>query len=240
MGTPVPSKFAPPIDVKSGISPDLEVEKGETPDIHEAQGVKIEVKQPKFSVSEYMEQAYNAQRENDLSTAMSRYQDILEVQPKNDEARFGLASTYHRMGELAMARDLYADILENNPKHKEALNNLLVLVSQESPTEAMAALKQLGDKNPDFAPIFAQMSALYAKKKDFENASAAMAHAIKIDPKNLAYRYNAAVLMDRMGNHKEAIALYSSLKQSYRHGENIPADIAVIQERLTFLLSNRG
>jgi Tfp pilus assembly protein PilF len=211
-----------------------------TPDIHKAQGVRIDVKNPDLDVNQYLEQAYEAQLKEDLGTAMDRYQAIVEAYPDNNEAKFGLATTYHRMGELLMARNLYAEIIQSEPGNLEALNNLLVLVSQESPEEALAELQKLEKRNPYFSPIPAQMAALYAKNRDFGSAVESIQRAMDIDPRNLAYRYNAAVLMDRAGRRQDAIDLYTSLKRSHERGLDVPADMAAIQERLTFLLSNRG
>lgn len=239
LGTPKPQDTQPPLDVARRNVPDMEVVEGDV-DMREAKGVQIAVKRPDFNADTYMEDAYHALMQGDLPTAMDRYQAVLEAQPNNTDAKFGLATTYHRRGELAMARSLYAEIIMVNRHHLEALNNLLVLVSQESPSEALAEMKKLEARNPDFGPIPAQMAALYAKNDAIDDAIASIQRAIHIDPTNLAYRYNGAVLMDRAGRREEAIEYYTSLKHSYERGEKVPANMAAIQERLTFLLSNRG
>lgn len=207
---------------------------------HEAQGVSIEMRRPNFNIQKTMEDAYHALMENNIGTAMDRYQMVLEVQPYNNEAKFGLATIYHRMGELAMARDLYADVIKAEPQNLEALNNLLVLVSQESPQEALGELEQLELRNPDFSPIPAQLAAIHAKMGNLDQAINSIRRASQIEPDNLAYRYNLAVLLDKSGQREDALEIYVALKRAYDRGEDIPADIQAIQERLTFLLSNRG
>ncbi len=239
LGTPKPRKFEEPVDMEHRSTPDMEVKQGAVA-LHDAQGVKIQVKKPDININRYMEEGYNALMNGDLGTAMQRYQTVLEQDPEVTEAKFGLATTYHRMGELVMARDLYSEILTREPNNLEVLNNLLVLVGQESPREALTQLRKLGQRNPDFSPIPAQMAAIYSQLKDFDSAIKSIKQAVRIDPNNLAYRYNEAVLMDRAGRHEEAIALYVELKRAYDRGQDVPADMATIQERLTFLLSNRG
>jgi tetratricopeptide (TPR) repeat protein len=191
-------------------------------------------------ISRLMGEAYHALQKDNLPTAMDRYQQVLEISPEQNEAKFGLATIYHRMGEWIMARNLYSEILAAEPGNLEALNNLLVLVGQESPKEALAQLEKLAEQNPDFSPLPAQMAAIYSQMQQYPQAIASIRRAMQIDPDNLAYRYNAAVLMDRAGKRREAIELYVELKHSYERGEKVPADMAAIQERLTFLLSNRG
>lgn len=238
VGSPLPEPAGEPFEVKHINSSSLEAE--DEIEGRKAKGMKMQIARPNVDVARYLEEAYQAQLKEDLGTAMDRYQAVADAQPNNVEAKFGLATTYHRMGELVMARNLYAEIIQIQPNYVEALNNLLVLISQESPDEAMDELKKLERKNPQFSPIPAQMAAIYARNEDFGSAIESIQRAIILDPDNLAYRYNAAVLMDRAGRSEEAIELYVLLKRSHERGQVVPADMAGIQERLTFLLSNRG
>ncbi len=234
----LPTHLGAPLPLPNPEAP-LKAAKGES-ETHEAQGVSIEMREPDFSAQTVMEEAYAAVMKGDTATAMDRYQMVLEAQPNNNEAKFGLATVYHRMGETAMARGLYSEIVSQESGNLEALNNLLVLISQESPQEALGELQQLELKNPQFSPIPAQMAAIYAKMGKMDYAIQCIQRAADLEPENLAYRYNAAVLLDRAGKREEAIKLYVELKRSYERGLDIPADMPAIQERLTFLLSNRG
>lgn len=235
----LPSGLGAPIPLPQPEKP-VEMKNPDTLSTHEARGVSIEMRDPGVDIQKTMEDAYNALMKSDLNTAMDRYQMVLETQPYNTDAQFGLATIYHRTGELGMARALYSDVLKSEPQNLEALNNLLVLVGQESPQEALGELEQLEMRNPDFSPIPAQMASIHAKLGKFDHAIQAIERAIQLEPENLAYQYNLAVLLDKSGQRDEAVELYVALKRAYQRGEDIPADIHAIQERLTFLLSNRG
>lgn len=206
---------------------------------HEAIGVKIEVKTPRIDVNYELEKAYNALMQGQTVLAKDIYNNVLDNDSNNVLALFGLATTYHRNGEFTQARALYAKILTLDPDNRDALNNFLALVSSEVPHEALNQLEKLESKNPDFSPIPAQMAIIYQKLGNPEKAIQKMLRAVSLEPENLTYRYNLAVLMDRVGKRDEAAALYRQLVAAYQKGAQLPGSIHQIQERLTFLSSNR-
>lgn len=206
---------------------------------HESGGVSIAVRQPKFNADYELEKAYNSLTAGETTVAIEIYKQILKNDPGNQDALFGLAATYHRVGELDIARPLYGKLLTINPRHKEALNNFLAMVAEESPEEALLRLQELELQNPDFSPIPAQMALLYEQLGDHESARRSMAKAMMLSPENLIYKYNMAVMLDNNDYSEEAANLYRQLLRAADQGETLPADTDEIQERLTFLRSNR-
>ena len=81
------------------------------------------------------------------------------------------------------------------------------------------------------------MAIIYQKKANYAAASEAMLKAVALAPENLTYRYNLAILFDRLGKRQEALALYQQLVEAELQGESVP-NSKQIQERLTFLRSN--
>ncbi len=211
----------------------------EAGEIHEAAGVKLEVRTPAMNINYELEKAYNALLSGQSNAAITIYKEVLKNDPLNEDALFGLATTYHRAGQIEAARPLYGKLLAQNPSHRSALNNFLVLVADEAPQEALLQLEALEKKSPDFSPIPAQMAVIYQKNGDFAKASEKMFKAVSLAPENLTYRYNLAILMDKQRNYEEATKLYGQLVQAHARGEVIPGNITAIQERLTFLRSNK-
>ncbi|MGE0755264.1 MAG: tetratricopeptide repeat protein, partial [Alphaproteobacteria bacterium] len=206
---------------------------------HDAQGVNIKIRTPTINISYELEKAYNALVSGDSAAAKAIYMRILGYDPKNIDALFGLATLYHRARMLDDARPLYGKILAIEPDHREALNNFLVLLSDEAPQAALEQLEMLEKKSPSFSPIPAQMAVIYQKLGDMDSASKKMFKAVALAPDNLTYRYNLAVLLDQQGNREEAGRLYHDLIQAHYRGETIPGNVNKIQERLTFLRSNK-
>ncbi len=206
---------------------------------HESAGVKIEVKAPSMNIEYELEKAYNALLSGQSTAAIGIYKDVLLNDPTNEDALFGLATTYHRAGQIEAARPLYGKILAQNPTHRAALNNFLVMVADEAPQEALMQLEALENKSPSFSPIPAQMAVIYQKLGDLPKATEKMFKAVSLAPENLTYRYNLAILMDKQRNYEEAVKLYGQITQAHARGEITPGNINTIQERLTFLRSNK-
>lgn len=206
---------------------------------HEALGIKIEVKKPKFDQNYELEKAYNALSSGQSGTAIDLYRNVLANDPDNTNALFGLATLYHRAGQIEMARPLYAKLLAIDPNNRDGWNNFLVLLADEAPEDALPQLQKLQARNPAFSPIPAQMSVIYQKMGDLDKASEQMFKAIKLAPENLTYRYNLAILLDKEKKYDEAADLYAQILEAYRRGESIPGNAQKIQQRLTFISSNR-
>ena len=213
----------------------LDLKKAGKTDAYEAAGIKISVRRPGLDTNYELNRAYNALTGGNTEAAIQTYKDILSVEPTNQDALFGLASLYHRQGDVAKARPLYAVLLKNYPKHREGINNFLVLVSDESPQEALAELERLEQRNPDFSPIPAQEAVVLERLGYASEAQAKMMRAIELAPENLTYKYNLAVMMDRQRNYPQAIALYRLLLDSSSKGAQIPASADSIQRRLNHL-----
>lgn len=207
---------------------------------HEAQGISIQIKKRSVNVTAYLAKAYHAAKAGDFHTAIAYYDEILKSSAKNTDALLGLATSYHHLGETERARVLYHKILKESPSNQHALNNFMVLVSQDNSLDALAELLKLQQRNRDYAPLSAHIASLYAKENQIDLAVKSMIRAVHQDQHNLSYRYHLAILLDHAGRKKEAIAIYSRVKKQMEAGEKLPISLADLQERLTFLLSNQS
>src|SRR5262249_52514203 len=116
---------------------------------HEALGIKIEVKRPQFDANYQLTQAYNAMVAGNTQDSIEIYKDVLQNDPNNKNALFGLATLYHRAGQLEQARPYYGKLISLDPSNRDALNNFLVLLADEAPEEALNQLKDLQQRNPN-------------------------------------------------------------------------------------------
>ncbi len=227
----------------SRVNPDLEgLLGGDDEDVqsYEGGGMSMQVRAPRYDAGYELEKAYNALIAGETEIAIEIYKDILSQSPNEQQALFGLATTYHRVGEVDQARPYYGRLLRINPSHREALNNFLVLVAEESPQEALRQLESLEQENPEYSPIPAQMAILYDKLGYPDEARSKMIRASNLSPENLVYKYNLAIMLDKQGKYSDAASLYSKLIAAANKGHTIPADPRDLQERLTFIGSNKG
>lgn len=210
----------------------------ETTSASETLGMNVAVKQRPVDVDYELEKAYVALVGGNPDEAIGIYKEVLDIDPNNTSALFGLATTYHRVGLLDEARPIYGKLLKLEPRNKDAINNFLVLVGEEAPERALTHMEHLESQNPEFAPIPAQMALLYTKLGNTQEAIKSMQRAVNLSPENLVYKYNLAILYDKAEKPVEASILYKQLLEARFRGETIPADADQIQQRLTFLLSN--
>lgn len=205
---------------------------------HEAYGMKISVKRPKVDVFRMLESAYNSLIAGDQQYAITLYKEVLDEEPDNTLALFGLATTYHRAGQTTLARPLYAKLLEIDPHNVEGLNNFLVLLADESPDAALEELEKLRQSHPGFSPVLAQMALIHERRGEYDLAAQKLAQANSISPENLKYQYNMAIVLDKMKDWPEASKWYQRLLTASERGEKIPGNAQEIQQRLTFIRSN--
>jgi Tfp pilus assembly protein PilF len=206
---------------------------------HDGIGMSIKVKRSKPNINNMLENAYDALIAGNQEEAIIIYKNVLEEQPNNKLALFGLATTYHRAGQIQLARPLYGKLLSIDPHNVEGLNNFLVLLADESPQEALTELGELRRSHPTFSPVPAQMAAIYEKTGNYSSAADLMKQAIDLSPENLKYRYNMAIILDKKGEWAEAADFYRQLLVANERGEKIPTNSEEIQKRLTFISSNK-
>lgn len=205
---------------------------------YDSVGLSIKVSRPGLDTNFELNRAYTALMGGDAESAIEIYKNVLSTEPKNQDALFGLAATYHRLGDIEKARPYYGQLLKVNPNHREGLNNFLVLVSDESPQEALAELDRLAERNPTFSPIPAQQAVVLEKLGATKEAEAKMLHALELAPDSLTYKYNLAIMLDRHGDYAGAAKLYTMLITASLRGEQVPASIETMQKRLNYITSS--
>lgn len=239
----IPSRLDTPSPEKTSkttlqrVSPQIEDVLGSRAkdEAYESVGLSIKVSRPGLDTNHELNNAYTALMGGDTQRAIEIYKNIVASDPRNEDALFGLAATYHRIGQVEQAQPFYGMLLKQNPNHREGLNNFLVLVSDESPQDALPELERLEQRNPDFAPIPAQIAIVLDKLGYPDQAEERMLRAIDIAPDNSTYKYNLAVMLDRHGKYADASALYGMLIESSLRGDTVPASVESMQRRLNYL-----
>ncbi len=209
-------------------------------EVYESAGVSIRVSASAMDPTTELGAAYDALMGGDTEVAIRIYQEILSRNPAQEDALFGLAATYHRTGQVDNARPLYGRLLAQNPNNREALNNFLMLVSNESPRDALQELAQLERRNPDYSPIPAQMGIILDRIGDADAAQSKMMRAIELSPENWVYKYNLAIMLDRRGAYADAASIYGELIQASLQGATLPVDMDALQARLNYIAQRTG
>lgn len=205
------------------------------PIIGKERGLEITVRTPDNTKLKNMQLAYDAFQSGQYESAVFFYKKVIAEEENNKDALFGLATTYHRGGQLEEARDTYIKLINIDQNNWAALNNFLVLASEESPDEALRQLQGLEKSNPEFAPVPAQMGMIYIQQNNLNEAAKSMARAVSLAPDNVSYRYILAVVLDKLGNNETAVKLYRQVIDAGRQGKELPESPSKILDRIAAL-----
>lgn len=174
--------------------------------------------------------AYSAYLSGQYEVAIEIYKQILEKEPNNNYAKYSLAIIYQKMHQSYEAKSLYLELIKNHSENKEQIiANLLEIIAEESPYDAIYLLSRLSTQNPDSAYLFAQSGLLYEKLNDYENAILNLEKAVKKDKKRLDYRYNLAIIYDKSKNYKKAIENYYEVIKNYNNDKKWQKTIDINQ-----------
>ncbi len=169
-----------------------------------------------LDVKEKEKLAYNAALTGQYEAAIELYKQVLSIEPDNSYDKFSLAVVYQRIGQFRQAKTLYYQLLKTNPTNQEEIiGNLLSVLVEESPRDAVYLLSRLTVQNPGSAYIFAQAAVAYDRIKNYDQAIILLQKAISIDPNNADYQYNLAVIYDKTSQFQKALDMYANVEQNY-------------------------
>jgi len=216
------------------LQPPVEIDRTDGDLIEQDDETFVTIEIDRDSQQESFEEAYRSLVAGNTDAALDLYLDVLKDDPNNTFALFGLATTLQRVGWLAEARSTYEELLSIEPHHTGALTNMMAMISEEAPDQALANLTRLYDINPGYSPIPAQIGLLLAEQGDYQQAITNMQLAISLSPDNMMYVFNLAIIYDRMGNHDRAERLYEQvLAASETRDLTVPLD--AVRDRLAYL-----
>lgn len=190
-------------------------------------------KKSHLTVNQKQTVAYNALNSGQYEVAIALYKQVLAVNKHDDYTKFALAATYQRLGQFKQAKALYYELLKAGAKNRsEIINNLLSIIVEESPREAIYLLSKLATDNPDSAYIFAECGMAYSNVKNYDQAIYFLNRAIYLDPKNNEYKFNLAVVYDYAGDYEKALMFYQEALTNYNQQQDLNLPVATIHKRI--------
>ncbi len=177
-----------------------------------------------------------------IEIAASFYKQILSKFPDNKSALIGLGNLYYVQKDYELAHTIYLSLLKKYPKDTTIILNYLTIVSDYDPDFTLKEMLNLSNNvNKTYAPLHAHLSLLYAKLNDVNSAKNYMISALSLEPDNVFYIYNLAVMYDKLSEFKNAAFFYKKLinkitiSQDKNTIKNIP--IKQVSNRLKFIKS---
>lgn len=182
--------------------------------------------------------AYNAAIAQQYEVAVELYKQVLKIEPDNSYAKFALASSYHKLGQYKQAKTIYYQLLKSSDKnHDQIIGNLLSVIVEESPNDAVYLLSKLSSQKPNSAYILAISAMAYDKINKPDEAVLLLKRAINIDPQNALYNFNLAIIYDNIKDSFNALKLYKKVIELYVNSDNVENSIPIAQvkQRIKFL-----
>ena len=200
--------------------------------------INIVVFDPKtgsFDAREKEKLAYNAALIGQYEVAIELYKQVIRIEPENLYAKFSLGVVYQKLGQNRQAKTIYYELLKSDAENKEeVVGNLLAILVDESPKDAVYLLSRLTMENPKSCYVLAQAAIAYDKEKNYTQAIDLLKRAISCDPNRVDYKYNLAVIYDKTADYENAYYFYSAVvKKSDGSDQSIPLE--QIRKRLEFI-----
>ena len=158
-------------------------------------------------VATSLERAYAAYLAGDVESAGRAYGTVLGHEPRNRDARLGLAAVAARAGRWAEAVDHYATLLATHPADTAA-RAALIAIAEKDPARAESRLKGLLRVEPEAAHLHFSLGNLYASQSRWPEAQQSWFSAYRLDRGNADHAYNLAVSLDHMSQPRSALGLY--------------------------------
>ena len=156
--------------------------------------------------------AYNSVLIGQYEIAIQIYKEILQKEPKNLYAKYSLAVVYQRLSQFKQAKNIYYELLRGDAENKdEVINNIIAILTEESPREAIYLLTRLTLQNPQKHSLFASMALAYEKISDYNSAIKNYTKALELDYGNINYCYNLGVLYDENKEYEKALEMYANV-----------------------------
>jgi predicted O-linked N-acetylglucosamine transferase (SPINDLY family) len=124
------------------------------------------------------------------------------------------AEELHTAGRLAEAIPLYEQILAREPRNQRA-NYLMGIALYQSgkPRNSIRFLKVAADINPDALEAWRDLGIILLKLRDFEQAEAAFAQALRIAPANPQFLVNRGIALRNLGQAQQAVDCHRAALQ---------------------------
>jgi Flp pilus assembly protein TadD len=169
-------------------------------------------------------------------SAVEIYEKLAKKNSRDQRILMGLAIAYQKNGQAESAVRAYQKLLDVYPRNIDARANLLGLMREISPAEALRDLLDMREKDPSNPGLAAQTGLAHAELGNFEEAMRYLGMAASMEPNNPVHLYNMAVVADKAGNSEEAVDLYRQSLEAdavYAEGSLLPRE--VVYDRIAVL-----
>jgi Flp pilus assembly protein TadD len=147
----------------------------------ESKAASVNRKTP--DTSKLLQTALQQQRNQDSGGAALTYRRVLEMDPHNKLAWYGLGLIAQQNGRTLDARAAYDKALKIDPSYMSALFSEAMMLKSSDPDRTVELLKRAVAAEPQAATIRMQLGLLLAEKGRADEAEDEFRRAVATDPK---------------------------------------------------------
>lgn len=195
-------------------------------------GINVQNSEKDKKISALKDKAFEAFNLKEYEIAIKLYRQILSLNKNDNFTKLSLATTYHILGQYVQAKQLYIELLPIFPNSEQLISNLLSIIIQESPYEAIYLLPALANKYNNSAIIQAQTSVAFSTVERYNEAIKYILNAISLDDENIEYKYNLAVLYDTTKQYDKAYRIYKNISDYSKNNTISSIPINNINDRM--------
>ncbi|MDH3633144.1 MAG: tetratricopeptide repeat protein [Gammaproteobacteria bacterium] len=181
----------------------------------------------------WLREAYAAYKSGNDELAMTRYNQVLDIDPGNRNALLARAAINVQNGNSRAAFEDYQALLLANPKDSLAMASL-ISVANYSPLETESQLKLMLRDEPGSPHLNFTLANVYGAQNRWQEAQGYYFRALQSNPGDPNYAYNLAVSLEHISQPASAITYYRRALDNFENG---PATFSrdVVDQRLELL-----
>ena len=172
----------------------------------------------------YMNEGKRLYESGDYQKAQLSFKNVLQIDPKDLEARYQMGEAESKLGEIQHAVNQYLAVINEDPKHlmsRIRMGQIYLLVNKPDEAEKMAKEVQVID--PENIEGMVLMASVFAFKNNTDNAITQVEAALKNQPDNVQANLLLASLNTKTGKIDQAIEILE------KNSEKNPVDPAPLQ-----------
>ena len=162
----------------------------------------------------WLREAYAAYKSGNESLALTRYNQVLEVDPGNRNALLARAAINVQNNNSDAAIRDYRTLLLHNPKDSLAMSSFIA-VANLSPRETESQLKLMIRDEPDSPYLNFALANAYGAQQRWQEAQGYYFKALEYNPSDPNYAYNLAVSLEHIAQPRAAILYYQRALKNF-------------------------
>jgi len=165
----------------------------------------------------WLREAYDAYKSGNDSLAMTRYNQVLKIDPGNRNALLARAAINVQNSNGSAAIKDYQTLLLHNPKDSLAMTSLIT-VANYSPLETESQLKLMIRDEPNSPYLNFALANSYGAQNRWQEAQGYYFKALENNPGDPNYAYNLAVSLEHIAQPVAAVAYYQRALDNIDNG----------------------